>query len=73
MPEARFASVPSSFRTSSPAAQINGHQVKTPQPPQLPPKKVPSTPPPSASTARACRSHSRRVAGGLSGSSFAFR
>jgi hypothetical protein len=33
--------VPSWLRTSWPEAQIIGNQVKTPQPPQLPPKYVP--------------------------------
>ena len=50
---ASSARVPSGFMTGSPSAQLMGHQVKTSQPPQLPPKKVPWTSPPSLATARA--------------------
>ena len=38
------ASEPSADRTSSPEAHRLGNQVKTRQPPQLPPKYVPETP-----------------------------
>ena len=54
--------------TFSPSAQAIGHQVNTPQPPQLPPKKVPWTSPPSFATARASAANSVSDFGGLSGS-----
>src|SRR5512140_970763 len=55
--------------TCSPSAQRMGHQVKTPQPPQLPPKKVPWILPPSLAMARASAANSASVVGGLLGSS----
>jgi len=61
--------LPSSLITFSPSAQAIGHQVKTSQPPQLPPKKVPWMPLPSLATARASAANSARVVGGLLGSS----
>ncbi len=45
-----------------------GHQVKTSQPPQLPPKKVPWMSPPSLAIGVASASNSARVVGGLFGS-----
>src|SRR4051794_4594649 len=63
----RKDSVPSAFITFSPSAQAIGNQVKTSQPPQSPPKKVPWTSPPSFCTARAA-ANSPSVVGGFSGS-----
>jgi hypothetical protein len=60
--------LPSGLMTCWPSAHRIGHHVKTPQPPQLPPKKVPDTSPPSLATARAAAANSARVVGGLSGS-----
>src|SRR6516162_2191853 len=64
----RCDSVPSGFITVSPSAHAIGNQVKTSQPPQSPPKKVPWTFPPSFWTARAAAANSASVVGGLSGS-----
>src|SRR5271157_4271107 len=54
--------------TVSPSAQAIGHQVKTLQPPQSPPKKVPWMLPPSFATARASAANSASDFGGFSGS-----
>src|SRR5271165_90890 len=64
----RCDSVPSGFMTASPSAQAIGHQVKTLQPPQSPPKKVPWMSPPSFATARASAANSASDFGGFSGS-----
>src|SRR5208283_6034259 len=64
----RCDSVPSGFITVSPSAHAIGNQVKTSQPPQSPPEKVPWTFPPSFWTARASAANSASVVGGLLGS-----
>ena len=66
-------SVPSSFMMSPPAAHTDGQKVKTKQPGQLPPKKVPYVLPPTFSRiVLACSAISFIVVGGVSGSRPAF-